>query len=269
MAEPDPVGSLSKVAIKLPRMSFEITGLTIDDSVKVSRVNTYQIPLADGGTGIVRAGVPYHVSMQLNIMAKNQGDALQILEQIIPYFVPDYTVSVKDLDGTQQKTDLPIVLQNVSLQDDYEGDAMSRRTIIYTLDFDLRVKFYGAVNTTGAGIIRTTNVTFIDTVDGNKRLETVSVGVVNPTATDATTVTVDSNVFMTDVTNYALTLSGIVGTFQDGEEVYSTLTGTVGTLNSISGSTCSVTAADGFYTTEEFLVGRTSKAYGSITGVSK
>ena len=85
------------------------------------------------------------MTLQLNILAKNQSDALQIVEQILPVFNPSYTVSVKGLENPSSVSDIPFTLSSVSIQDDYEGDfANTRRTIIYSLDFTVPVYFYGA-----------------------------------------------------------------------------------------------------------------------------
>ena len=108
--------------------------------------------------------VPYTISLDLNILAKNQDDALQIFEQILPTFTPEYTVTIKDMEGPGTLTDVPIILTAVAIQDDYEGDFQTRRTLIYTLSFDMKVKFTGA--TTEGKIIRTVD-TFFYTNIGN------------------------------------------------------------------------------------------------------
>jgi len=103
----------------------------------------------DGQTAksnIVYQSVPYTVGMQLNIYAKNQDDALQIFEQILPTFTPEYTVAIKDLEGPGTVTDVPIVLNSTSFSDDYEGDFETRRTLVYTLDFTMKVRFAGGVS---------------------------------------------------------------------------------------------------------------------------
>jgi hypothetical protein len=86
------------------------------------------------------------MNFQLSIMAKNQDDALQIVEQILPYFQPEYTVTIKELDSVNLTTDLPFVLTAVNLEDTYEGNFTERRAIIYTLDFETRIRFYGPVS---------------------------------------------------------------------------------------------------------------------------
>lgn len=137
----------TKVAIKLPRMSFEITTLTYDASTKINRNNILTFSTSDPTSRkAIRTYAPYRMGLQLSIMAKNQDDALQVLEQILPHFQPEYTVTIKDLDELNLKTDVPFVLTGVQMNEDYEGDFIQRRAIIYTLDFETRLRFYGQVN---------------------------------------------------------------------------------------------------------------------------
>lgn len=153
-----------KVAIKLPRMSFEITSLTYDPQTKLQK-GTKQTITANGTTrNSVMGPVTYRMGMQLNIMTKNQDDALQIIEQILPFFQPDYTVTVKQVNDNI-KSDMPIVLQGVQITDDYEGDFSTRRAIVYTLDFETRVRFYGDTNE--GKVIRKTLTEFRDSDDKN------------------------------------------------------------------------------------------------------
>lgn len=134
----------TKIAIKLPRMSFEITSIDYDTTTKLNRLNT---TLTSGSNNSPRTrnkmyqSVPYTIGMQLNILARNQEDALQIVEQIIPTFSPEYTVTIKDIEGPGSKTDVPFILNSVTFSDDYEGDFQGRRTLTYTLDFTIRARF--------------------------------------------------------------------------------------------------------------------------------
>jgi hypothetical protein len=109
------------------------------------------------------------MNFQLSIMAKNQDDALQILEQILPYFQPEYTVTIKELDSVNLTTDLPFVLTTVNMEDTYEGDFVQRRAIIYTLDFETRIRFYGPVS--NKAIIKVSDVNLLtnqnDKIDVN------------------------------------------------------------------------------------------------------
>jgi hypothetical protein len=153
------------VAIKLPRMSFEITSLSYDSASKLNRLNSKLYPV-DGDSDSknrIYQSTPYRMGMQLNILAHHQDDACQVLEQILPFFTPDYTVAVKDLEGPGSVTDVPFMLTGTSIQDDYEGDfGNSRRTIIYSLDFDIKFKFMGVVSGP-AKIIKIVDVDYYDT----------------------------------------------------------------------------------------------------------
>ena len=136
-----------KLAIKLPRMSFEITSIDRDSSAALNKGNKklFDIAGTELNKNILRQSVPYNLGMQLNILSKTQDDALQIFEQILPTFVPDYTVAIKDMDGVGNSVDVPIILTGTSFTDEYEGDFETRRTIIYILDFEMKVRFTGRV----------------------------------------------------------------------------------------------------------------------------
>lgn len=159
------------INIKLPRLSFEITGLAYDPSLKVSKLNkiTSIDPNDSSKKQYVYTHTPYKINMQLAIMAKNQDDALQIIEQVIPYFQPEYTVSVKDIPDMGIISDVPIVLTGVTLSDDYEGDFQSRRAIVYTLDFEARIKFYGPIK--NQSVIKSVTANMFDTDDTTALLE--------------------------------------------------------------------------------------------------
>ena len=124
------------MAIKLPRMSFEITGLDYDVNKKLNKRNKVTETNSTDGSSLnkIDTQTPYNINMQLNIMAKSQDDGLQILEQILPYFTPEYTVSIKPVDSfTSYKQDVPIILQSTAIADEYEGDFLSRRVpVSYT-----------------------------------------------------------------------------------------------------------------------------------------
>jgi len=135
---------ITHVALRMPRMSFEITSIAFDASTKLNRLNTttYPAPAPSSSYDRVYQATPYKIGIQLSILSHHQDDALQIFEQIVPYFNPEYTVTVKDMEFVGSLTDLPIVLNGTAFQDDYDGDFESgRRVIIYTLDFEVRVKF--------------------------------------------------------------------------------------------------------------------------------
>lgn len=147
-----------KIAVKLPRMSFEIVNISYEPTRQLQKTNTFLRPASGNiASNKFYTGVPYNITFQLSIYAKTQDDALQVVEQIIPYFNPQYTLTIKPFgDYSEVKEDVPIVLNGVVLTDDYEGTVEQRRTIIYTLDFDMKATFYGPVN--NGKIIRTANV---------------------------------------------------------------------------------------------------------------
>lgn len=163
-----------RVALKLPRMSFEITSIAYDAQRQLPKINHFKVNKPDGADKYY-VGVPYTLSFELNVYARSQDDALQVVEQVIPYFAPQYTVSVKPFaDQPDIKEDVPISLTGVSFQDDFEGPVEQRRTIIYTMSFDMRVNFYGPENT--APLIRevNTNLNIIDN-DGSEFVGNIQV----------------------------------------------------------------------------------------------
>ena len=152
------------VAMKLPRMSFQIGTVTYDAAAQVNKMNQVRYgTIANGKQSAVYTHTPYKMSIELNIMAKNQDDALQILEQILPYFQPDYTITIKEVPEIGLKTDVPVVLSGVTMTDEYEGNFETRRVIIYTLSFDLRVRFYGPVREKEVILTSSVDVNSLDT----------------------------------------------------------------------------------------------------------
>lgn len=133
-----------QVAIRLPRMSFEMVSISYDATRQLPKVNNQRKRLEDGSYGKVYVGVPYILGFSLNVYAKSQDEALQVVEQIIPYFNPQYTVSMRPYEQFDDMIeDCIITLSSVAPQDDYENELAARRTIIYTLDFEMKVNFYG------------------------------------------------------------------------------------------------------------------------------
>ena len=138
----------SRVAMTLPRIAFDITGLTYDAERKLGKLKQYKLQ-DSGDNTILRtqfAPVPYNIQFGLYIMAKNTEDALQIVEQILPFFTPDFTVTMTTVPGTSEKRDIPIVLQDTSYSDEYEGDFQSRRIITWTLNFEMKTYLYGSIS---------------------------------------------------------------------------------------------------------------------------
>ena len=135
-------------AITLPRMSFEMTGMTYAPDRKLTSVTKLvRASAADGTMTSMFAPAPYDVEFQLNVMTKYNEDGTKIIEQILPFFKPDCTVSVKLIDELETYFDIPIVLNSVSQEDTYEGDFESRRALIWTLGFTMKGYFFGPVST--------------------------------------------------------------------------------------------------------------------------
>ena len=151
-------------AITLPRMSFEFTGMTYDPSRKVSTTQQFvvQDPTTDTPTEKkAYMPVPYNMQFELAIMTKLNDDALQIVEQILPYFQPSYNVTVELVNSIKEKRDIPIVLENITMQDDYEGDFTSRRVLYYTLRFTAKTYLFGPVSTATDDIVRKASVRYL------------------------------------------------------------------------------------------------------------
>ncbi len=154
------------VQITLPRMSFEFTGLTYDSSRKVTTTQTFITSIVGVGTDIRKSymPVPYNMQFELSIYTKLNEDMLQIIEQILPYFQPSYNLSVNLIETIGEKRDIPIILENISMQDDYEGDYTTRRSLIYTLRFTAKTYIFGPISSSSSiekDIIRKVSIGYI------------------------------------------------------------------------------------------------------------
>jgi len=141
---PDPTNK--RVQITLPRLSFEINSVNYDATRKVSPTQKIKFKKDVDETKTAFMPVPYNIGFELAIISKNQDDGLQIIEQVLPYFQPHYNLSVKLQTTIGETKDVPIVLQNIDYEDDYEGDFATRRAIIYTLQFTAKTYLYGPVS---------------------------------------------------------------------------------------------------------------------------
>ena len=145
------------VAITLPRMSFEMTSIQYDSSRKLGVTQTFK---ASDGTNLKKVfmPVPYNIGFELNILAKLNDDALQIVEQILPYFQPSFNLTLDLVSSIGEKRDVPIVLDSMNFQDDYEGDFSTRSALIYTLGFTAKTYLFGPVPSSSEGIIKKVQV---------------------------------------------------------------------------------------------------------------
>ena len=150
-------------AMTLPRMSFEFTGLTYDPSRKVTTTQTFVVKDPDTGEETKKGfmPVPYNMQFELAIMCKLNDDALQIVEQILPYFQPAFNLTVELVEGIKEKRDVPVVLENITMQDDYDGDFKERRVLLYTLRFTAKTYMYGPVSSATRDIIKVAKVSYI------------------------------------------------------------------------------------------------------------
>jgi hypothetical protein len=184
---------LSKAAaVTLPRIGFEITGLSYDPGRKLNRVQKFKKVKTDTSGGIDTTKqldtqympVPYNINFQLYILAKQSDDALQIVEQILPYFQPDYTITMNDNADMDIKKDIPVILNSITYTDDYQGDFTTRRAIIYTLDFTCKFYLYGPV--TSSRVIKSVQVdAYTDMPDQSPTRQQRLTVTPNPTSADA------------------------------------------------------------------------------------
>ena len=164
LARLDQVADLNKsTAMSLPRMSFEFTGLTYDPSRKVTTTQqfTTKDPVTEKLTKKNYMPVPYNMAFELSIMAKLNDDALQIVEQILPYFQPAYNLTVNLVGSINEKRDIPIILENITMQDDYEGDFRTRRVLLYTMRFTAKTYLFGPVTDSTKQIVRSAKISYI------------------------------------------------------------------------------------------------------------
>ena len=139
--------------VSLPRMSFEILGYNYDAQRKLNRMQ--KIECGDGTTAknFMYTPVPYNVEISLYILTKTQEDGLQILEQILPTFTPEYNLPVKVVPEMNVVQDVPVILNSVSVSDEYDGDFQTRRFVTHTLNFTLKTNMFGPVS--GQGVVNT------------------------------------------------------------------------------------------------------------------
>jgi hypothetical protein len=139
----------NQVYTTLPRLSFEVTSISYDPTRKVNRMNKLVCVGTDGQRDQVFSPVPYNIEVSLYAISKTQEDCLQIVEQILPYFTPEFTLSLNIVPEMNIIQDIPIILNSVSIQDDYDGDFQTRRFVTYTMTFTLKVNLFGPVSKTG------------------------------------------------------------------------------------------------------------------------
>jgi hypothetical protein len=197
------------VQITLPRLSFEFNGLTYDQDRKLTTTEYFTVKDKDDPKSVIKTfmPVPYNMSFELNIMTKLNDDALQIIEQILPYFQPAYTLTIDLQQEIGEKKDIPFQIEGIIMQDDYEGNYETRRALIYTIKFTAKTYLFGPTKKISDGIIRKSTIGFVagttsDNPDEAIRDKTYSV---TPTATKSYSDTIVA--YLTkDVTNADTTI---------------------------------------------------------------
>ena len=202
LARLDAQPSLSEreFAVTLPRMSFEISGISYDSSRKLTRVQKFKHVKAGKEGKVLNYNytpVPYNISYNLYSFTASAEAGLQIIEQILPFFQPDFTVTVNAIPELNIKRDIPIVLNTVNYEDTYNGDFSQRRAVIYTLGFTAKTYLFGPASTQKV-IKETQSDVYTDTNTTNKAREERIIVVPNPTSADAD----DDFGFTTTITNY-------------------------------------------------------------------
>ena len=150
-------------ATSLPRISFEMVGINYDSSRKQQTMlrNTSITP--NGGLNMQYAPIPYNFDFTMSLFVRNQEDGTQILEQILPFFTPDFTITLELVPGMNQKYDIPIILNSATPDIQYEGDFLDTRVVIWTLDFTVKSFIFPPVKSGTDKLIKQANTNiFID-----------------------------------------------------------------------------------------------------------
>jgi hypothetical protein len=237
------------VEITLPRATFEITSYAYDASRKLSTYNSITVPGINGAADQQYQSVPWNIDFDLSIYVRNVEDGTQLIEQILPVFTPDYTLTINYVPALGISRNAPIVLNSVQNSVTYEGDAKEQeRIIIWTLGFTLQAQFFGPITT--GNVITSTNTNFyIDSNLGTNGLasdveiftantgfgdyqlnEPVYEGANLPDATAVGYVSAWSNV------NHRLVLSNVQGAFTYPGSITGANSGAVWAINTITDS---------------------------------
>jgi len=141
-----------KIALTLPRIGFEMQSFDYDGSRKLNRIIRQKRVTDENDKKLKQmttqyTPVPYNINFEMFVMAKNSDDGIQIVEQILPYFQPEYTVTIREVPEMEIVRDVPIILNSIGYEDTYEGDFQTRRAIIYTFSFAAKAYVYGPVTT--------------------------------------------------------------------------------------------------------------------------
>ena len=174
-------------AITLPRMGFEISNITYDPTRKLTRIQKFKQVKSNKDGKVLDFNytpVPYNISYNLFSFTASAEAGLQIIEQILPFFQPDFTVTINAIPDLNIKRDIPIILNSVNYEDTYSGDFQTRRAVIYTLNFTAKTYLFGP--STSQKVIKTVQTDqYSDTDRVNKARESRIIVVPSPTTADA------------------------------------------------------------------------------------
>ena len=153
------------IQMTLPRMSFEFNALQYDPTRKSTQTQQFYVTNPSDGTQVKKAylPVPYNMGIELSIMTKLNDDALKIIEQIRPYFQPADQSPIKFLtaDNANDKKDVAVNLDNITMEDDYEGNFDTRRALLYTLRFTAKTYLYGPISDVSGDVIRKVQIGYV------------------------------------------------------------------------------------------------------------
>jgi hypothetical protein len=169
----------------LPRLSFEILSYNYDSVRKTNRMQKITCGSGLNSLSTINSYVPYNIDIALYILTKTQEDALQIIEQILPTFTPEYTLSINVVPEMNVIQDVPVILNSISVQDDYDGDFSTRRFVTHTLTFTLKLNLFGGKSS--QGVITKVNANVNDTDSGYPYAEYSATG--NPSTGSITSET--------------------------------------------------------------------------------
>ena len=243
------------IGITLPRMSFEIVQMNYDGTRKLQTTKKIKKSHAFDNQSLttIYTPVPYNFDIELSVMVKNSDDGTQILEQILPFFTPEFQVTMNEMSTMGVKRDVPIILNGIDTEDTYEGDMLTRRTLIHTLSFQVQGHIYGY--TGEQGIIKEVDINSAATFNDNEFSMNTDV---KQKAEDPST------------NEIALSLSNTTGTFTVGEVITSSggATGTV-VSKTVLGHSMVLTIISGIFAATQTITGGTSNATSTIVSVSE
>jgi hypothetical protein len=155
----------NQTLLTLPIFSFEITSYTYDTQRAPNRNQKIVCHNTDGTAAGVFMPVPYNLSISLYLLTKGTEDGLDVLEQLLPLFMPEYTATIQAIPSMNLTQDVPFNLNSVSASDDFEGEFQGKRLVTHTLDFTAKINLYGG---TGNANIITRTDTLVKNIDGTE-----------------------------------------------------------------------------------------------------